>query len=143
MGKKVYYLSTCSTCQRIMQEAGVDESFEQQDVKTEPLTLDQLESLRKMADSYEGLFNRRSVKYREYGLRDKELTEADYKRYLLEEYTFLKRPVFIIDGEIFVGNSKKTVEALKAKLASFTYHSSHLVLVLFTQRLSLPGGGPA
>lgn len=117
MKKKVYYLATCSTCQRIMKEVGVDDTFEQQDIKTEKLTTAQLEEMHGMAGSYEELFSRRSMKYREYGLGDKDLNEDDYKKYILEEYTFLKRPVFILGDEIFVGNSKKTVEAIKAKLA--------------------------
>jgi arsenate reductase len=50
------------------------------------------------------------------GLKDKSLSESDYKRLILEEDTFLKRPVFIVNDSIFVGNSKKTVEALKKSL---------------------------
>jgi len=57
------------------------------------------------------------MKYRSMGLNEMTLTEADYKKYILEEYTFLKRPVFIIDNAIFVGNSKKNVEAVKSALA--------------------------
>ena len=51
------------------------------------------------------------------GLGDKDLSESDYKQYILDEYTFLKRPVFIIGEEIFIGNSKKTIEAVKEKLS--------------------------
>lgn len=116
MRKKVYHLSTCSTCQRIMKEVGVDDTFEQQDIKTEALTAAQLDEMKDMAGSYEELFSRRSMKYKAYGLAGKDLSEADYKKYILEEYTFLKRPVFIIGDDIFVGNSKSTVDAIKAKL---------------------------
>ncbi|MEC8602809.1 MAG: arsenate reductase, partial [Bacteroidota bacterium] len=35
---------------------------------------------------------------------------------ILEEDTFLKRPVFIIDDEIFIGNSKSVIDSLKQKL---------------------------
>ncbi|MTI20003.1 arsenate reductase, partial [Fulvivirga sp. RKSG066] len=38
--KKVYYLSTCDTCKRIMKEVGVDDSFEQHDIKKMPITND-------------------------------------------------------------------------------------------------------
>ena len=47
------------------------------------------------------------------GLNEMTLTEADYRRYILEEYTFLKRPVIIIDEQQFVGNAKSTVQAAK------------------------------
>ncbi len=115
--KKLYYLSTCSTCQRIIKELGGLEDFDQQNVKEKPITKKQIDELKKMSGSYESLFNRRSMKYRSMGLADQELTEADYRRLISEEYTFLKRPVLVIDDEIFVGNAKKTVAAAKEKLS--------------------------
>ena len=66
-----------------------------------------------MAGSYESLFSRRAMKYKELGLKDKKLEEKDYRKYILDEYTFLKRPVAIINDKIFIGSEKKTVEALK------------------------------
>jgi len=114
--KKVYYLSTCDTCKRIMKEVGVDDSFEKQDIKTESITPEQLDQMKEMVGSYEALFSRVARKYKSLGLKDKQLSEDDYKNYILEEYTFLKRPVFIIDDQIFIGNSKKNVEALKSAL---------------------------
>jgi arsenate reductase len=42
-------------------------------------------------------------------LKNKSLLEADYKMYLLQHYTFLSRPVFIIDGKIYIGNSQKNI----------------------------------
>ena len=84
-----------------------------QDIKFEKITEKQLDEMKKMAGSYEALFSRRAMKYKEWGLKDKQLTEKDYRQYILEEYTFLKRPVVIIDNKIFVGSEKKVVEALK------------------------------
>ena len=107
--KKIYYLSTCSTCQRIMKEVGVDDSWVQQDIKTEPITSKQLTEMKKKAGSYETLFSRRSMKYRPWGLHEMELGEQDYKKYILKEYTFLRRPVMIIGDQITVGNGKKEV----------------------------------
>lgn len=112
---KVYYLSTCSTCQRIMDELNLN-GFEKQDIKTTNITSEQIEKMKELAGSYESLFSRRARKYKELNLKDQTLEEDDYKRLILEEYTFLKRPVFLVDDEIFVGNSKKTVAALKEKL---------------------------
>lgn len=116
--KKVYYLSTCTTCKRIMDEVGVDESFEQQDIKTDAITESQLDEMKALAGSYEKLFSRVAMKYKSWGLKDKNLGEQDYKNYILEEYTFLKRPVFIISDQIFIGNSKKNVAALREALAA-------------------------
>ena len=115
---KVYYLHTCSTCQRILKELNLPESFEKQNIKETTITEQQLDEMAKLAGSYESLFSRKAMKFREWGLNTQTLTEQDYRKYILEEYTFLKRPVFIIGGEIFIGNSKKSVEAAQQKLAN-------------------------
>jgi arsenate reductase len=112
--KKIYYLSTCSTCARIINELDLkNKKFEFQDIKTEPITAEQLQELKKKAGSYEALFSRVALKYRALGLDKKALTEQDYKKYILEEYTFLKRPVLVIGTNITIGNSKKTVAEAK------------------------------
>lgn len=84
-----------------------------QEIKTESITPAQLDEMKKMAGSYEALFSRRALKYKELGLKDKSLTEKDYRSFILDEYTFLKRPVAILNDKIFIGNDKKTVQALK------------------------------
>ena len=107
----IFYLSTCSTCQRILKEIPNLKRFELQDIKTEAITSKQLDEMKKMAGSYEALFSRVALKYRSMGLNEMELTEKNYRKYILQEYTFLKRPVMIIGKEIFIGNSKKVVKA--------------------------------
>ncbi len=112
--KKMYHLGNCTTCQAIINETGVEKKgFAMQDIKFEKITAGQLDEMKKMAGSYESLFSRRAMKYKELGLKDKKLTEKDYRQFILDEYTFLKRPVTIINDKIFIGNDKKTVEALK------------------------------
>lgn len=90
--------------------------FEFQDIKTTKITDVQLQEMAKLSGSYESLFSRRAIKYKTIGLKDKELTENDIKKLILEEYTFLKRPVIFINDTIFVGNSAKTVAAAKQLL---------------------------
>jgi arsenate reductase len=112
--KKIYCLSSCSTCNRILDEISAGKKgFTLQDIKTEKITPAQLDELKEKAGSYEALFSRRALKYKELGLKDKQLTEKDYRRLILEEYTFLKRPVALIGAKIFVGSEKKTVQALQ------------------------------
>jgi arsenate reductase (glutaredoxin) len=115
--KKIYYLSTCSTCERIMKELKISaKNFKIQDIKTEPLTPAQLEEMKEMAGSYEALFSRVALKFRAWGLNEKKLSEKDYRDNILKEYTFLKRPVFIIGKKIFIGNSPKNIAAVKEAL---------------------------
>ena len=113
--KKVYFLQTCDTCKRILKEVNTD-GFELQNIKEYPVIAEQLEQMYAISKSYESLFNKRARLYNSLGLKDKNLSETDYKNYLLKEYTFLKRPVFMVDGEIFIGNSKKVIENLKEKI---------------------------
>lgn len=112
--KKIYHLGNCGTCQRILGDIKADKKgYELQNIKSEKITADQLDQLKDMAGSYEALFSRRALKYKELGLKDKQLTERDYRKLILEEYTFLKRPVIVNGKKIFIGSEKKTVEALK------------------------------
>ncbi len=114
--RKIYHLSTCSTCKRIIKSLNDGQGFELQDIKTNHITEEQLDEIKENVGSYEALFSRRAMKYRSMGLGDKNLNEADYRQLILDEYTFLKRPVVVIDGHFFVGNSKKVVEAAVAAL---------------------------
>ena len=111
--KKVYYLKTCSTCIRILKELNLPSKYELQDIKTEAITVKQLEEMNTLAGSYEALFSKRSKLYKEMDLKNQKLEERDYKHYILEHYTFLSRPVIIIDDQIFIGNSKQVIENVK------------------------------
>ena len=118
--KKIYTIGHCTTSLAMFKETGLDKQigkkFALQNIKFEKITPAQLDEMKKMAGSYEALFSRRAIKYKELKLKDKRLTEKDYRQYILDEYTFLKRPVIIWDDKIFVGSEKKTVAALKSEL---------------------------
>ena len=114
--KRVFHLATCSTCQRIIRELALDKHFDLQNIKTEPITPEQIDAMVKLSGSYEALFSRRAMKFRSMGLAEQNLTEQDYRRLILQEYTFLKRPVTILDNNIYIGNSKKAVESLEQAL---------------------------
>lgn len=116
--KKIYHLSTCNTCQKIIKEIAPLDGFTLQDIKTEAITPDQLEEMHTLAGSFEALFSKRARLYREKALHEKTLAESDYKNLILEHYTFLKRPVLIVDNTIFIGNSAKVVSAAQQKIHS-------------------------
>jgi len=117
--KKIYHLSSCSTCVRILKEIdATGHGFELQNIKEEIISPDQLDAIVKQVGSYDALFSRRAMKYKSMGLKDKNLSETDIRNLILGEYTFLKRPVIIIDNDVYVGNSKKTVEAVNVRLGN-------------------------
>lgn len=114
--KKIYHLSTCSTNQRILKELNPGKDIVLQDIKTNPITEQQIDEMKALSGSYESLFSRRALLYKSMDLKNKNLSEKDYKNLILEHYTFLKRPVIIVGNRIFIGNSKKVVEQAKQAL---------------------------
>lgn len=113
--KKVFYLKTCSTCKRIMTEFDLSD-FEQREIKAKPVTEEELQELYALTQSYEALFSKKSTQIKERNIDVKSLQEEDFKTLILEDYRFLKRPVFIINQEIFIGSDKKNVEFLRERL---------------------------
>ena len=119
MNMKIYHLANCTTCQRILKEIPMLDRFELQEIKTDPITTKQLDELKKLAGTYEALFSRKAMKYRSMGLHERELSEKEIRDLILQEYTFLKRPVIVIDDEIFIGNSPTVVKAMLERAVSF------------------------
>lgn len=111
--KIIYFLKSCSTCSKIIKALDLPSDFVFQDIKTDPLTSSQLEALYKLSGSYEALFSKRAQRYKQLGLKDQNLGEEDFKKYILEHYTFLSRPVIVYNEHIFIGNNPKTVEEAK------------------------------
>ncbi len=101
---------------RILKELNPSSSFLLQDIKEQEITIVQLEDMHKLSGSYEALFSKRAKLYKEMGLKNQTLEERDFKQYILQHYTFLKRPVIIADSEIFIGNSQKNIKAAKTAL---------------------------
>ncbi len=101
-----------------MKELDLPEDAVLQDIKSDPVTEQQVDEMRQGVDSYETLFSKRAMKFRAMGLHEQQLTENDYRRLITEEYTFLRRPVLVKDGVVIPGNSAKAVEAMKNALAN-------------------------
>ena len=62
--KKIYYLSTCDTCKRILKEFNLSSEFIKQDIKINPITESELEEFFQFTKSYEGLINKRARMYK-------------------------------------------------------------------------------
>lgn len=112
MKNTVFYLKTCDTCKRIIKDLGLNEGFDLREIKSNTITAEELDTMYQHTGSYEALFNKRSRQYTARDLKNQNLSEEDYKCLILEEYTFLKRPVILYNGQLFVGNSKKSLAAL-------------------------------
>ncbi|SMP09594.1 arsenate reductase [Flavobacterium hercynium] len=112
---KIYYLASCDTCRKIIKSLPKDNNLVFHDIKQNPITEAELEEMYKLSGSYEALFSKKAQLYKSMDLKNKSLTEADYKKYILEHYTFLSRPVFIIDEKIYIGNTQPvTLQVMKA-----------------------------
>ena len=115
MSNKIYYIASCDTCRKIIKTLpkGINLAF--RDIKQDPLTEEELAEMYQSSGSYEALFSKKAQLYKSMNLKDKSLTEEDYKQYLLEHYTFLARPVFMIDGNVYVGGTQQNMlQVMKA-----------------------------
>jgi arsenate reductase len=112
---KIYYLASCDTCRKIIKSLPKDHNLAFHDIKQNPITVEELEEMHKLSGSYEALFSKKAVLYKTMDLKNKSLTEDDFKRYILEHYTFLSRPVFIINDKIYIGNTQQNIlQVMKA-----------------------------
>lgn len=114
---KIYYLASCDTCRKIIKSLPKDHDLKFHDIKQDPITVEELEEMHRLSGSYEALFSKKAQLYKSMDLKNKSLTEADFKKYILEHYTFLSRPVFIINGQIYIGNSQQNMLQVMKALA--------------------------
>ncbi len=114
--KHVFYLDSCSSCRRIIRDVNPGDDFVLQNLKQTPISESQVDFLASATGSYESLFNKQARKYREMELFKREISESEYKSLLLQEYTFLKRPIFVLDSNVFVCKNKDTINNLKSRL---------------------------
>ena len=106
---KIYYLASCDTCRKIIKSLPKGINLAYHDIKQDQITVDELEKMRELSRSYEALFSKKAQLYKSMDLKNKTLTEDDYKKYILEHYTFLSRPVFIINNKIYIGNTQQNM----------------------------------
>ena len=112
---KIFYLASCDTCRKIIKSLPKNTDLVFHDIKQNPITVVELEEMGQLAGSYEALFSKKAQLYKSMDLKNKSLTEDDYKNFILEHYTFLSRPVFIIDGKIYIGNTQQNMlQVMKA-----------------------------
>lgn len=104
--KCIYYLSSCDTCRRMMKEFDALDEFELIDIKSTHIDEETLDFLKEKVGSYESLFSKRAIKYKTLGLKDKKFSELDFRQLILDEYTFLKRPILINKELVLVGKLK-------------------------------------
>jgi arsenate reductase len=114
--KKVYHLANCKTCQKILAQLDLDDSWEVINIKEQNISAADLDYVAEQMGGYEAVFSRRAMKYRSMGLNEMTLTEPDYRKYMLEEYTFLKRPYILYEDKVYVGNKKADVAAAVAHI---------------------------
>ena len=83
---KLYYLSTCSTCKRIINALHLPSNVEMHDLKEHPITTEQLQQLVDLAGNYESLFNKRARLFATIKKEGHIIDEAFFKQHLLKHY---------------------------------------------------------
>ncbi len=109
--KKIFFLKTCDSCRKILKYWNPSDEIELREIKQHPIEEGELDQLAKLVGGYEGLFNKRAKKYKELGMKNENLSENEWRRAILSEYTFLKRPILVLEDVVYAGNSGKNVEA--------------------------------
>ena len=115
---KIYFLASCDTCRKIIKALPNADKLTYVDIRQNPLSETDLEEMYQLSGSYEALFSKKAQLYTEKGLKNQNLTEVDYKKYLLEHYTFLSRPVVILNNEIYIGNTQPNILKLTKAMQS-------------------------
>jgi arsenate reductase len=77
------------------------------DIKQDPLTAEELEEMYQLSGSYEALFSKKAQLYKSMNLKDKSLTEEDYKKHFRTLY-FLSRPVLSLIMVFTLAEPNKT-----------------------------------
>ena len=116
--RKIYYLASCDTCRKIIKSLPSNANLEFHDIRQNPITVEELEFMHQLSGSYEALFSKKAQLYKEKGLKNIALSEEDYKKFILEHYTFLSRPVVILENEIFIGNTQPNILKLQKALSN-------------------------
>ncbi len=112
--KRIYYLSTCTTCKRILKEIEFNkDAYELVDLKETNIDSETLDLVISKEGSADNVINKRAILYRELSKDGFNYSDDEIKQLILENYTLIKRPLFIIDDNVFLGNSKKIVELIK------------------------------
>lgn len=117
MKVKLYWLPHCSTCKKakeFIEKKGVEIS-EFHDIKEHRLSKNEVEKLAELVGGAENLFSRRAIKYREMGLNEREVFSGEMLDLMTSEYTFIKRPVLVIDEKATAGFSEKIYNEILQK----------------------------
>lgn len=115
---KIYFLASCDTCRKIIKSLPNSDKLTFIDIRQNPISETDLEEMYRLSGSYEALFSKKAQLYKSMDLKSKNLQEADFKKYLLEHYTFLSRPVVLFNNEIFIGNTQPNILKLTKALQS-------------------------
>ncbi len=115
---KIYFLASCDTCRKIIKSLPNTDKLTFIDIRQNPISETDLEEMYQLSGSYEALFSKKAQLYKSMDLKNKNLQEPDFKKYLLEHYTFLSRPVVIFNNEIFIGNTQPNILKLTKALQS-------------------------
>ncbi len=101
--KRIYQLNTCDNCRKLIKAFSEAAEYEIIDIKSAGIDAESLDFMKELSGSYEALFSKRAIKYKTLGLKDKKLSEVEMRQFILDEYTFLKRPVRVDGNTIFIG----------------------------------------
>jgi len=108
---QVYGIKNCNKVRdtfRWLEDHEVEYEFV--DLKKEPLTREELQEFVDMI-GLDVMINRRGMKWRQLGLKDKNLSDEQLFEELLEHQVMIKRPVLVRGEAMLVGYDEDSFEA--------------------------------
>ena len=108
---KLYQLSHCSTCQRTAAELSArGVRFETRDIRKQPLSRTEVANLARFAGGADKLFSRRALAYRRLGLHERTLAPEEMIDLMVEDDTFIRRPVIVQGERVVPGCTARQLE---------------------------------
>ena len=108
------YYPKCSTCKKVKEQLdNKNISYKERNIKEENPTKEEIKSWAlKYQIPIRKFFNTSGLLYRELSLKDKldSMSEEDQLNLLGKNGMLVKRPIFITEEKLIIGNSKKDYE---------------------------------
>ena len=110
----IYQKPTCSTCRetvKILKEEGVE--FESINYMLEPPSLDEMKAIiKKLGVSPKEVFRKKEPLYKEIGIADRDISDNDLIRILVENPELIERPIVVRGKKAVIARPPEKIKEL-------------------------------
>jgi arsenate reductase-like glutaredoxin family protein len=106
--------STCRTARSFLTEAAGADGFEERELNTKPMTVEELDLLIGSHD-YKLFLNTRNELYRERKMKERPPSRADALKLMAQHVNLIKRPLLVRRGNVVYGFDQEAFRKLLGK----------------------------